>query len=182
MKKLKLLLLPFVFLGFLFFILLFNYYFPVRYLTIIENYAAIYGVDPVLVASIINVESRFNRYAVSRAGASGLMQLMPGTAYWAAQEIGLESFSFEEMIFDPNININMGTWYIRRLLDLNNSVEVALAAYNAGSGNVANWLNDPHISPDGKTLENIPFPETRRYVTMVLISTYAYRLRLWLGL
>ena len=181
MKKLKLLFFPVIILGFLFALYLFNRNFPLRYLNIIEHYAEFYGVDPVLVASIVNVESRFNRYAVSHAGASGLMQLMPGTANWAAEEIGIENFSFEEMVFDPHININIGTWYIRRLLDGHSTLPVALAAYNAGSGNVAGWLANPSFSSDGHTLDYIPFGETRRYVDMVLLSMHAYRFRLWLG-
>ncbi|MCL1995396.1 MAG: lytic transglycosylase domain-containing protein [Defluviitaleaceae bacterium] len=182
MKKLKLLLFPIIILGALFALYLFNTNFPLRYLNIIEHYAQIHDVDPVLVASIINVESRFDRYAVSHAGASGLMQLMPNTAVWAAEELGIEDFYFDEMVFDPHININIGTWYIRSLLDSHHTMPVALAAYNAGRGNVASWLANPNYSVDGYTLTYIPFGETRRYVDMVLLSMHAYRLRLWLGI
>jgi len=159
---------------------IYNTRFPFLYVNIINKYAAIYDVDPILIASIINVESGFNRNAVSPAGASGLMQIMPGTAYWAAEQIGIENFVYEEMIFDPNININMGVWYIRRLIDSHARLDVALAAYNAGSGNVANWLADPNLSLDGYTLYYIPFGETRRYVERVRLNMIVYRVRFFL--
>lgn len=181
MKKLKLgIFILFIF-GIVFSIRTFNSYFPLRYLDIINRYSSIHNVDPVLVASIINVESRFNPYAVSHAGASGLMQLMPGTAEWIAETLGIDNFNFNEDIFNPEVNINMGTWYISRLLNNHYDISVALAAYNAGSGNVANWLSDSNFSNDGLTLDYIPFGETRRYVSVVLVSMYAYRFRLWLG-
>lgn len=153
--------------------------FPLRYVAIIERYAQIHEVDPVLVAAIINVESRFRPYVVSPAGASGLMQIMPGTGAWAAEQLNIEDFVYETMIFDPAININIGTWYIQRLINGHETVDVALAAYNAGSGNVANWLNTPEFSSDGKTLDYIPFGETRRYVQRINQSKQVYRVRLW---
>lgn len=151
--------------------------FPINYLHIIEHYAAVHEVDPVLIAAIINVESGFNPNAVSPAGASGLMQLMPSTARWAAEQIGMENFNCE-MIFHPYININLGTWYIRRLMDNHKDFNVALAAYNAGSGNVARWLDDPKFSSDGLTLDYIPFGETRRYVSRIQTNLWIYRIRL----
>lgn len=157
----------------------FNSRFPLKYFDIIERYAQVHGVDPVLVSSIINVESRFNRYAVSPVGASGLMQIMEPTAVWAAEKMGIENFVYSEMIFDPEININIGTWYINRLINQYGELPVALAAYNAGSGNVTSWLNDPELSEDGVTLSYIPFGETRRYVKRVDINMkiYAFLLR-----
>ena len=179
MKKLKFFVfIVFIACAFIFFGVL-NYYFPFKYESIIRHYAQVHGVDPVLIASIINVESRFDRYAVSHAGASGLMQLMPGTAQWAAEEIGIPYFDFYEMVFDPYININIGTWYFSRLLGNHATQEVALAAYNAGSGNVSSWLSNPNFSYDGEVLNYIPFGETRRYVSRVNISTYVYRVIMW---
>lgn len=152
----------------------FNMKFPLRYLDIIEKYAEVHDVDPVLISSIINVESRFNRYAVSPVGASGLMQIMETTAVWIAEEMGIENFVYQDMIFDPEVNINMGTWYINRLINIYGELSVALAAYNAGSGNVTRWLNDPEFSKDNETLFYIPFGETRRYVERVDTSMKVY--------
>ncbi|MCL1936581.1 MAG: lytic transglycosylase domain-containing protein [Defluviitaleaceae bacterium] len=167
--------------GVVFSIHTFKRYFPIDYFDIINKYANLHGVDPVIVASIINVESRFNKNAVSHAGASGLMQLMPGTAIWVANELGIDNFDFDSMIFDPAININMGTWYINRLIRSHSTIDVALAAYNAGSGNVSSWLDNSNFSDDGETLNYIPFEETRRYVRVVQISMYAYRFMFWIN-
>ena len=153
---------------------IFNLRFPLKYFDIIERYSQIYGVDPVIISSIISVESRFNSNAVSPVGASGLMQIMEPTAVWAAQEIGIENFVYSDMIFDPEININIGTWYINRLINTYGELSVALAAYNAGSGNVTRWLGDPEFSEDGVTLSYIPFGETRRYVERVNRSMKIY--------
>ena len=166
--------------GAIFAVHLFNFYFPLKYTDIIEKHAASYNLDPVLVASIINVESRFRHGAVSHAGASGLMQLMPGTANWVAQEVGIADFYFNDMIFEPHINIQLGSWYLRRLIDNHSTLPVALAAYNAGSGNVASWLDNPDFSSNGTTLDYIPFGETRRYVDRVQLNIHAYRFRFWL--
>ncbi|MCL1924163.1 MAG: lytic transglycosylase domain-containing protein [Defluviitaleaceae bacterium] len=169
-----------VFIAFLFLcgcflgLLLVRRYLPLNYTDIIIHYAAIYEVDPLLIAAIINVESRFNRTAVSHAGASGLMQIMPNTAYWIAEHLGIEGFVYEDMIFNPRININMGTWYISRLIQNHYNIETALAAYNAGSGNVLNWLNDYRFSQDGQTLSHIPFLETRNYVERVQLVRQLY--------
>lgn len=148
--------------------------FPVKYYDIIQNYAEVYGVDPVIITSIINVESNFNRNAVSPVGASGLMQIMAPTAVWAAEEIGIEKFDYYEMIFDPEINIKIGTWYIGRLINNYSNLEVALAAYNAGSGNVSRWLTNPEFSEDNNTLSYIPFDETRFYIIKVNINMMIY--------
>lgn len=161
-------------------IYVFNTRFPLRYVELIERYAHAHNVDPILVASIINVESRFRPHVVSPVGASGLMQIMPGTGKWAAEHIGIENFVYDEMIFDPAININIGSWYIRRLVSAHAEVDVALAAYNAGSGNVAIWLNNSEFSSDGLTLDYIPFGETRRYVERVNRNLTIYRARFWI--
>lgn len=155
-----------------------SFRFPVKYYDIIENYAEVYGVDPVLISSIINVESKFNKNAVSPVGASGLMQIMEPTAVWAAEEVGLQNFNYNEMIFDPEINIRLGTWYIDRLLNNYGELDVALAAYNAGSGNVSRWLTDPEFSEDNFTLFHIPFEETRWYVKKVNINMKIYSILL----
>lgn len=155
-------------------IYVFNLRFSLKYYDIIERYATIHGVDPVLISSIINVESGFNREAVSPAGASGLMQIMEPTAVWAAEELGIENFNYQDMIFDPEININIGTWYINRLINQFGDLNVALAAYNAGSGNVSSWLANPQFSKDGKTLNYIPFGETSSYVRRIDFNMRVY--------
>lgn len=141
---------------------------PYKHQETIRRYADTYALDPLLVAAVVNVESKFNPQAVSPKGAKGLMQLMEDTARWGAEKIGLENYD-PQQLYDPEINVRIGCWYLARLLhQYEGNLSVALAAYNGGSGNVARWLQDPAISADGKTLDAIPFPETQAYVSKVI--------------
>jgi len=154
--------------------------YPLRYVGLIRYHAAENELDPVLVAALIHAESRFNPAAVSSAGARGLMQLMEPTAVWAAHEIGLEDFRFEQA-FDPTINIKIGTWYLSRLINQFDGVQnTALAAYNAGSGNVSRWLDNAEFSADGRHLDEIPFGETRHYLVRIEGNLRVYRVLFWL--
>ncbi len=148
---------------------------PYKYQETIRNYASEYQLDPLLVAAVINVESKFDPKAESSKGAKGLMQLLDDTAVWGADHIGITTFE-KGQLFTPEINIRIGCWYLARLLNqYDGDKTLALAAYNGGSGNVAKWLRDPQLSPDGKSLETIPFPETEAYVERVLKQYGSYR-------
>lgn len=141
--------------------------FPIKYYDEILQYSEEYEIDPFLIAAVIRVESKYNPYAQSSKGARGLMQIMPITANWGAEEIGMENFYLEEL-FVPKTNIQIGTWYLRKLMNqFDRDVPLVLAAYNGGSGNVSKWLLDERYSIDGKRLDNIPFAETRNYVEKV---------------
>lgn len=148
---------------------------PFKYEDTVRTYAREYQLDPLLVAAVINVESKFDPQAESAKGAKGLMQLMDDTALWGAEKIGLAAFESEQL-FQPETNIRIGCWYLSRLLEQYEGNKItALAAYNGGSGNVARWLQDPALSSNGKTLESIPFPETEAYVVRVRTQYEAYR-------
>jgi len=151
-----------------------NRYYPLHYVDIVNEHAAAFDLDPVLIFAVIHAESRFNSNAVSRVGASGLMQIMESTAYWIAPRAGLTDFNYERQIFDPSINILLGTYYLRMLVETFGDVDVALAAYNAGRGNVGNWLRNAEFSSDGMTLDYIPFAETRNYVNRVANNQRIY--------
>jgi len=139
--------------------------FPVRYLDIIYENAG--DLEPSLILAVIMAESSFRPYAESRVGAQGLMQLMPPTAMEMARLMGLEDFEQED-VWLPEVNIALGSFYLNRLFNFfGRDVSVALAAYNAGQGNVATWLNNPDLSGDGVTLDSIPFPETYNYLRRV---------------
>jgi len=141
--------------------------YPMKYEDIISRYTAEYKLDLYLIAAIIKVESNYNITAKSHKGAIGLMQIKPSTGQWIGKQIGIEGFT-EEMLYDPEINIKMGCWYINYLLKYyNGNKQLVLAAYNGGLGNVNKWLKDEACSDDGITLKNIPFEETRRYVEKV---------------
>lgn len=141
--------------------------YPITYSEYVDKYSSEYNIDRNLVFSIIKAESSFNSKAVSPRKAKGLMQIMDSTGKWAAEKIKIENYE-TGMLLQPDANIRIGCWYIARLLkQYNQDTELALAAYNAGSGNVSEWLNDVSISSDGKTLDRIPFEETKNYISRI---------------
>ncbi|MCL2224145.1 MAG: lytic transglycosylase domain-containing protein [Defluviitaleaceae bacterium] len=144
--------------------MIFNMRFPVRHLDIVRENAG--DLDVPLILAVIKAESSFRENAHSHAGAQGLMQLMPATAADVAAHMGLVDFQPQD-VWLPEVNIAMGSFYLNRLVNMYGCVQLALAAYNAGQGRVNRWLADPEISRDGKTLDNIPFPETYNYLRRV---------------
>ncbi|HHV44726.1 MAG TPA: lytic transglycosylase domain-containing protein [Firmicutes bacterium] len=149
--------------------------YPITYVDEIGYHAWQRGVDPFLVYAVMYVESRLIPQAVSHRGARGLMQIMPDTARWIAKEMGIEDFH-EDMLSDPGINISMGTWYLGSLYrEFGADDVIVLAAYNAGRGNVARWLEEAVWSGKVTDVEQIPFPETREYVQRVLRIRDWYR-------
>lgn len=141
--------------------------YPLEYDDLIIKYAEQYSVDPFLVASVIFVESRYIADAVSPKDAIGLMQILPSTGEWAAERIKLDDYE-EEQLFDSEVNIQMGCWYLGFLdSQFPDSRELILASYNGGIGNVKKWLANKEYSKDGKKLDHIPFRETRNYVVKV---------------
>jgi soluble lytic murein transglycosylase len=144
---------------------------PLRHDDIIRQQAEDKDLDPALIAGVIFAESHF-RDQTSHAGAKGLMQLMPGTADYVAQKSGGIAFVQGDLA-TPQVNIAYGSWYLRHLLDRYGDSEVlALAAYNAGLGNVDGWLAD---GGGQVRVADIPFPETRAYVRKVLEAREDYR-------
>jgi soluble lytic murein transglycosylase len=135
----------------------------------------------VMIHAITRQESQFDRQAVSRAGARGLMQLMPGTARETAGKMGL-GYDFGRLTSDPSYNIALGTSYIGKMLDYYGGNHVlAVAAYNAGPGNVNKWLReigDPRLGTVQVVdwIEAIPLSETRGYVQRVLENAVVYDL------
>ena len=141
---------------------------PLRHDDIIRQQAAEKDLDPALIAGVIYAESRF-RDLTSHAGARGLMQVTPATAEAIAQKSGGTAFVTEDLT-DPDINIRYGTYHLRDLLDAySGNLVAALAAYNAGSGNVDQW------GGVALELDDIRFPETRAYVEEVLSKRDEYR-------
>lgn len=150
--------------------------YPIGYKDIINKYSQEYKVDPFLVAAIINVESKYNKDAISNKDARGLMQIMPSTGDWAAEVLKLERYN-HKLLHEPDINIKLGTWYISQLKkEFNNNMDLVYAAYNAGSGNVGKWLQDKTYSNDGKRLEDIPFNQTKDYVKKVNFNYNVYKI------
>lgn len=124
-------------------------------------------IAPSLLEAVILTESKFDEKAVSHVGAVGMMQLMPDTAQWISEESGLPA----DNLASPDQNIPLGAWYLNYLLKKYHNNEVfALAAYNAGRGNVDEWI-EKNKWPEGFTdVEKIPFPETREFVKSVVAA------------
>lgn len=151
-----------------------KYVFPYKYSEYINTFSEEYDIDPLLVLSVIKTESDFNENAISNRGAKGLMQIMDKTGAWAAEEIGINYF-LPNMLFNPEINIRMGCWYLANLETEFTDLDLVLAAYNGGSGNVNKWLEDPEYSKDGEKLDYIPFKETKKYVDKVNTNYSIYK-------
>lgn len=135
-----------------------------RYSRAIKGYAQKYGVEPELIAAVVRAESSFNPNALSEKGAEGLMQIMPETAEFIAQTIFYEK---DVDLFDWECNLELGTAYLAYLFEKFDGEYEVLCAYNAGEGRVVAWLNDSAYSSDGKTLDIVPFKETRVYAQKV---------------
>lgn len=152
--------------------------YPIYYYPIIRAQASQMGVNPLLIASLVRVESHFREGDVSHAGAIGLMQLMPGTAVWIARKIGqplpsgtTQSAAIAVALADPQINIRLGSWYMAYLLRMfNGDLPEAVAAYNAGPNRVQGWLRQGIWSGDQVTGEDIPVRETRHFLARVMYT------------
>jgi soluble lytic murein transglycosylase len=148
---------------------------PLRHEDIIRQQAEAKNLDPSLIAGVIYVESRF-RDQTSRAGAKGLMQILPSTADYIAGKSGGTRFEQGDLA-TPQINIAYGSWYLRYLLQHYHGNELlALAAYNAGEGKVDEWYREASArGEDFEAATHIPFPETRNYVEKVFDARERYR-------
>jgi soluble lytic murein transglycosylase len=147
---------------------------PLAHEDIIRQQASAKELDPSLLAAVIYAESRF-RDATSHAGARGLMQITPQTARYIARLSGGTAFEQGDLS-TPQINISYGAYYLRYLLRrYGDNTVLALAAYNGGEGNVDRWIADAGMSERAFVIDEIPFAETREYVTRVLDARTSYR-------
>jgi soluble lytic murein transglycosylase len=147
---------------------------PLQHEDIIRQQAADKHLDPALIAGVIYAESKFDP-RTSRAGAIGLMQLLPQTASYLAHRSGGTEFSPADLA-TPQVNIAYGSYYLRYLIDhYSGQVMPALAAYNAGITNVDRWLAQARGDGNEFTIGDIPFPETRAYVERVQNAQRDYR-------
>lgn len=148
--------------------------YPLQYDYMVRQYAYEDGVNPALVAAVILVESKFDEGASSHRGAVGLMQIMPDTASWIAEQMELTDYT-DERLHDVRTNLRMGTWYLAYLLnEYHGNKVLALAAYNAGRGHVDSWMETYGWNEDFDEIEKIPFTETREYVKIVLLNEQQY--------
>jgi len=154
---------------------LWQHFYPDYYGDIVKDYAEKYHLEPLIVLATIREESRFNPWDESVAGARGLMQIIYSTGEWIAQKINLENFS-DEMLFSPNVNIDMGCWYINYLKErFEDNLVLVISGYNAGPGTTSKWLESYDISDLDNFIENIPYDETREHVKKVIKTYQMYK-------
>jgi len=149
--------------------------FPRPYWTDLKKFAVANDLDPYLVASLIRQESEFNPIAVSRANAVGLMQLLPRTGKLVAHQVDLKRYSASQL-YTPTVNLQLGTHYFRGMVNqFGGSFEHALAAYNAGTDRVEEWMGQGKYRDTAEFVESIPFTETREYVQAIMRNASVYR-------
>ena len=146
--------------------------YPLKYSELIEPAAEENGLPKSLVYALVKAESDFEPEAESYAGARGLMQLMPETFEWLQIATDGEVLHDAEALYNPEINVSYGCRLLKMLIDQYGENELALCAYNAGSGTVEHWLEE--YSEDGETLTEIPYPETENYVSAIEKNRAAY--------
>jgi len=158
--------------------------YPIGYQPLIQVSASSTAVHPLLVASVIRVESKFHTEDVSHAGAIGLMQLMPVTAQWIAQQmrqsgdihISPHADSQASELAVPTVNIPLGCWYIHYLTNrFDGNTVAAIAAYNAGPSRVSSWLAQKIWNGQLNTITDIPVGETRHFVDRVFYNYHLYQ-------
>ena len=148
--------------------------YPIKYSEFVEKYSEENKLDKYLVYAMIKAESNFEPNITSNAGAIGLMQLMEETAVERSNIIDGETIEQYDL-YDPETNIRLGTSYLAYLLVLfDGNTILAITAYNAGLGNVQEWIKDGIIKSDGSDIENIPYKETSNYVRKILRDYQMY--------
>lgn len=149
--------------------------YPIRYEKYVEMVANENEIDKLLIYSIIKAESGFKDNVKSASGAIGLMQIMLPTAEEIAEELGIYDLT-EEKLYEAETNIKIGTRYFKKLLEAyDGKLNLAIIAYNAGMGNVNEWLANGIINGQGTDIDNIPFSETKMYVRKILQNYEVYR-------
>ncbi|MDR1467534.1 MAG: lytic transglycosylase domain-containing protein [Oscillospiraceae bacterium] len=145
------------------------------YLEYIQFYAEKYNVDPALICAIIKSESKFQKDAHSKAGAIGLMQLMPGTFNDLQKDRKDKEIMDEKNLEDPETNIDYGTYFLSQLIQKFGSEEVSIIAYNAGANRAEKWMSEENEQQGSITIEKIPYDETRKYAKQVIRDRKIYK-------
>ena len=147
--------------------------YPLPYESPLRKESGKNDLDPAVVAGLIRQESTFQADALSHANAYGLMQLLPKTAKILAKQLRLRYA--KDKLYEPDYNIQLGTFYFKGLVQLTGAPEYALAAYNAGEDRIALWKAERTYDEIPELVESIPFTETREYVQIVLRNAQLYR-------
>jgi soluble lytic murein transglycosylase len=149
--------------------------YPIYYQKEIKASAEKHNIDPFLIAALIRVETNYKYHLESSKGAMGLMQIMPDTASWIAETAKIQAFNPADLL-KADVNIFLGAWYMNWLTKhYSGNMIYAIAAYNAGQGNVNQWKNNGVWDGRETSLDHIPFGETRHYVQRVLYYYHKYQ-------
>jgi soluble lytic murein transglycosylase len=151
-----------------------RYRYPLAYRDIVGGLSGKYNLDPLLILSVVREESRFDPEARSAAGALGLMQVMPQTAYRLDNNLNLGIDNSHEM-FNVKNNLHFGIYLLSNLINEFGSYSYALAAYNAGEETVRKWLQKGNYKSADEFIEDIPYSETRDYVKRVITTFFEYK-------
>lgn len=151
-----------------------EYIFPKHYSEYINKYSVLYNMDENLIYAVIKTESNFDPDAESDVGARGLMQLMEDAYEWVNYRMEDTREIDYSYMYEPEYNIEYGTYLLMLLYEEYGDTETALAAYHTGRGNVNKWLKDESLSSDGKTIDTIPSSATNHYVNKVMRAYDAY--------
>ena len=154
---------------------LYRLLYPLYYTDLLQKHTTNYEIDPLFVAAMIREESRYNADAVSYAGAIGLMQIMPANGPEFASRLKIPRFN-TKMLYNPDINIQMGSWYMKSLMDqFDNNHALVAGAYNGGPGRMRRWIKAKQIPDLDEFIEDIGIDQTRRHIKKVIDSYIIYQ-------
>ena len=154
---------------------LYRLLYPLYYIDLLQKHTTKYEIDPLFVAAMIREESRYNADIVSYAGAVGLMQIMPANGPEFASRLKIPQFN-TEMLYNPDINIQMGSWYMKSLMDqFDNNHALVAGAYNGGPGRMRRWIKAKQIPDLDEFIEDIGIDQTRRHIKKVIDSYIIYQ-------
>jgi soluble lytic murein transglycosylase len=152
-------------------------HYPMAYKNLVNKYAKIYNIDPYWILSIMREESHFRENTLSRSNAHSLMQILPSTGKWIAQKVGHRPYR-QSHLWNPEVNIKFGSWYLKYLSDLfNGDLFLASASYNGGQGNIQRKVEKGPYAHLGvlERLDHVPMSETRDYYKKVMGSYWNYQ-------
>jgi len=154
---------------------LYRLLYPIYYTDHLQKHTTNYEIDPLFVAAMIREESSYNADIVSYAGAVGLMQIMPATGRELASRLKIPRFN-TKMLYDPDINIQMGSWYMKSLMNqFDNDHALVAGAYNGGPGRMRRWIKAKQIADLDEFIEDIRIDQTRRHIKKVIDSYIIYQ-------